>query len=222
MAAAASGKVYPEGGPSPGPSPGSLPMRNIQYGSKLDVWKNIKILFVPDQERTREWYTMAMKLLGGPEQLKASILNVTATHGVVAALLSTIAITVLLLGPSNYEPTSNHNTAAKVVLVVSEVLALGCGLACVNLCGQQYGCINYCPSDFLIDYLVVFKGRFYVESIAMVNACVVLLMVGVVAVIYLLYGAMLFWIAIAAAAIYGTHTIYVFDFYIARLFVRGA
>ncbi len=33
---------------------------------------------------------MAMKLLGGPEQLKASTLNDIATHGVVAALLSTI------------------------------------------------------------------------------------------------------------------------------------
>lgn len=43
----------------------------------------------------------------------------------------------------------------------------------------------------------------------MVNACVVLLMVGVVSVFYLPYGAVLFGIAIGASATYGTHTVYV-------------
>ncbi|KAG2425096.1 hypothetical protein HXX76_014005 [Chlamydomonas incerta] len=131
-----------------------------------------------------------MKLLGGPEQLKTATLNDIATHGVVSALLATIAITILLLGPSNYDPDNSLNTAAKFVLVVSEVLALGCGLAC---------------------------GRFFLETVAMVNACVLLLMVGVVAVIYLLYGAVLFWITIATGAIYALHTVVVFNYFSTRL-----
>ncbi|KXZ49438.1 hypothetical protein GPECTOR_21g664 [Gonium pectorale] len=124
---------------------------------------------------------------------------------------------MLLLTPTDYDPDINYPQVAQYLVVVSEVLALGCGLACVNLCGQQYSALNYCPSAAIIDYLTTFKGRFYCEGIAMVNACVILLIAGVVPMMYLLHGGRLMWIALGVTFVFVAHAVFTFNFFYARL-----